>query len=97
MDTLSGGERVKLRLALLLLASPDILLLDEPSNDLDLDTHDEPLLDRTANLIIHLERLSRRSVPRCTVARIGYRAYFQERQAGMARQAQQTRQTVCFK
>ncbi len=110
MDTLSGGERVKLRLALLLLASPDILLLDEPSNDLDLDTlawletfllslktpvlyvsHDEPLLDRTANLIIHLERLSRRSVPRCTVARIGYRAYFQERQAGMARQAQQAR------
>ena len=38
MDTLSGGERVKLRLALLLLDSPDVLLLDEPSNDLDLQT-----------------------------------------------------------
>ena len=38
MSTLSGGERVKLRLALLLLAQPDLLLLDEPSNDLDVDT-----------------------------------------------------------
>lgn len=38
MSTLSGGERVKLRLALLLLDDPDVLLLDEPSNDLDLDT-----------------------------------------------------------
>ena len=38
MSPLSGGERVKLRLALLLLDSPDVLLLDEPSNDLDLAT-----------------------------------------------------------
>ena len=38
ISTLSGGERVKLRLALLLLDSPDVLLLDEPSNDLDLQT-----------------------------------------------------------
>jgi ATPase subunit of ABC transporter with duplicated ATPase domains len=38
VGTLSGGERVKLRLALLLLAQPDVLLLDEPSNDLDVET-----------------------------------------------------------
>ena len=38
LSTLSGGERVKLRLALLLLDGPDVLLLDEPSNDLDLAT-----------------------------------------------------------
>ena len=38
MDTLSGGERVKAQLAGILLASPDILLLDEPSNDIDIDT-----------------------------------------------------------
>lgn len=38
MSTLSGGERVKLRLALLLLEQPDVLLLDEPSNDLDRKT-----------------------------------------------------------
>ena len=78
MSTLSGGERVKLRLALLLLDGPDLLLLDEPSNDLDLATlewlenfllgcevpvlyisHDETLLERTANMVIHLERLQR--------------------------------------
>lgn len=38
LGSLSGGERVKLRLALLLLDTPDLLLLDEPSNDLDLAT-----------------------------------------------------------
>jgi len=38
MDTLSGGEKVKLQLARLMLESPDAFLLDEPSNDLDLDT-----------------------------------------------------------
>ncbi len=38
LSTLSGGERVKLRLVLLLLEEPDVLLLDEPSNDLDVET-----------------------------------------------------------
>ncbi|MBO4794762.1 MAG: ATP-binding cassette domain-containing protein, partial [Clostridia bacterium] len=38
MGTLSGGERVKLSLCTLLLNDCDVLLLDEPSNDLDLDT-----------------------------------------------------------
>lgn len=37
---LSGGERVKLRLLLLLCGKPSILLLDEPGNDLDLDALD---------------------------------------------------------
>ena len=110
MSTLSGGERVKLRLALLLLDSPDVLLLDEPSNDLDLATltwlegfllscpapvlyisHDETLLERTANVVIHLERLRRRTLPRCTVARTGYRDYVAARQAGFAHQEQVAR------
>ncbi len=34
MSSLSGGERVKLQMAGLLLAAPDILLLDEPSNEI---------------------------------------------------------------
>ncbi len=36
LETASGGERLKLRLLLALLDQPDILLLDEPGNDLDL-------------------------------------------------------------
>lgn len=38
IQTLSGGEKVKLQLVKILLADPDILLLDEPSNDLDIET-----------------------------------------------------------
>ncbi len=111
MSTLSGGERVKLRLALLLLDGPDLLLLDEPSNDLDLRTldwleefllgcevpvlyisHDERLLERTANVVVHLERLRRRTLPRCTVARVGYARYVEERAARFARQERNTAQ-----
>lgn len=110
LATLSGGERVKLRLALLLLAAPDVLLLDEPSNDLDVDTlewlegfllacpvpvlyvsHDETLLSRTANVIIHLERLRRRTTPRATVLRTGYGDYVSQRQRSFAQQEQQAR------
>lgn len=36
LGTYSGGEKVKIRLCLMLAAAPDFLLLDEPSGDLDL-------------------------------------------------------------
>ena len=36
--TLSGGERRRLQLLLVLAARPNVLFLDEPTNDLDLDT-----------------------------------------------------------
>jgi ATPase subunit of ABC transporter with duplicated ATPase domains len=38
IHTFSGGEKVKLALIKGMLQDPDVLLLDEPSNDLDFDT-----------------------------------------------------------
>jgi ATPase subunit of ABC transporter with duplicated ATPase domains len=110
MSTFSGGEKVKLQMALLLLSHPDCLLLDEPSNDLDIATlewledfikksdvpvlyisHDEMLLERTANVVIHLEQLRRKTLPRYTVARMGYRQYVEERLSKFSHQEQVAR------
>lgn len=38
METLSGGEKVKAQMARILMMQPTILLLDEPSNDIDMET-----------------------------------------------------------
>ncbi|MBQ7143562.1 MAG: ABC-F family ATP-binding cassette domain-containing protein [Oscillospiraceae bacterium] len=98
LGTLSGGEKVKLQLCRALLDEPDILLLDEPSNDLDIETlewlerfiqrtklpvlyisHDETLIERTANVIVHAEQLIRKTRCRVTVAKCGYRDYLDAR------------------
>ena len=38
METLSGGEKVKAQMMKLLLTEPTVFLLDEPSNDIDVET-----------------------------------------------------------
>lgn len=110
MASLSGGEKIKLQLAVLLMEQPDVLLLDEPSNDLDLETlewleeflqtcpqavlyisHDETLLERTAEMVIHLELVRRKTTPRWTVARLPYQDYVNQRLSKLAHQTQMAR------
>ena len=108
MRSLSGGERVKVQMAGILLSHPDILLLDEPSNDIDLPTlewleerigrfpgsvlfisHDETLIERTANRVVLIEQLRRRSVPRATVSNVPFRTFMEERERAYEKQRQE--------
>ncbi len=101
LGQLSGGEKIKVQLLRILSREPDVLLLDEPSNDLDIETlvwleefikdtpktvlyisHDEVLLENTADCIIHIEQIMRRTEPKVTVSRTTYSDYI-ERRAGM--------------
>lgn len=38
METLSGGEKVKAQMMRILMGNPTVLFMDEPSNDIDIDT-----------------------------------------------------------
>lgn len=107
IGSLSGGEKIKLQMARLLLMQPDVLLLDEPSNDLDLETlnwleefineskipvlyisHDETLLENTANKIVHIEQLKRKTEAKATVEKVSYRDYVERRIRGLSHQEQ---------
>lgn len=107
MGTLSGGEKVKAELMRILMEKPTVLLLDEPSNDIDIATlelleklinrweyivlyisHDETLIENTANMVIHLEQIKRKTKPRFTVAKMPYRQYVEERFHNFERQEQ---------
>lgn len=107
IGTLSGGEKVKLQFVRMLCRRPTVLLLDEPSNDIDLQTlawlekficswrgavlfisHDETLLERTANRIIHLEMIRKKRKPRHTICNTGYLQYTEERNRSLQKQEQ---------
>ncbi len=107
MGSLSGGERIKACLLKVLLNNPTALLLDEPSNDIDLNTlelleniiqnfkgivlfisHDEVLINHTANMIIHLEQIKRKTESRYTVAHLDYASYIRRREDMFQKQEQ---------
>ena len=93
-----------------MMAQPEVLLLDEPSNDLDMETvywlenfikscekpilyisHDEVLLENTANKIIHLEQVKRKQQSRSTVIKSNYKDYVSRRSRSFAHQEQVAR------
>ncbi len=108
MGTLSGGEKIKIQMLRLLMARPTVLLLDEPSNDIDIPTlewleelirqwkgivlfisHDEVLIEGTANVIIHMEQIYSKTESRCGVFRMPYPEYMEQREQGFLKQEQQ--------
>lgn len=98
MTNLSGGEKVKAQLMKLFMQEPTALLMDEPSNDIDITTlellekiinewnhivffisHDETLIERTANMVIHIEQVRRKTKAKYTVEKMSYREYIEKR------------------
>ncbi|MBP5249616.1 MAG: ABC-F family ATP-binding cassette domain-containing protein, partial [Lachnospiraceae bacterium] len=107
MQSLSGGEKVKAQLMRLLIDKPTALLLDEPSNDIDIETlelleklikgwkhivlyisHDETLIENTANMVIHIEQIMRKTKSRYTIVHDSYKSYLERRASAFEHQEQ---------
>lgn len=54
-------------------------------------SHDETLLERTANKIIHMEQLRRKTAPRYTVAQSNYQNYITQRNLQFQKQEQEAK------
>lgn len=108
--SLSGGERLKIQLLKAFSQSNDIIFLDEPSNDLDLDTllwledliakcpntlifvsHDEDLLAKTANKIVHLTSVKKKQLAQTHVRTANYLDYRRQRELSYQKQTLQAR------
>ncbi len=107
MGVLSGGEKVKVQILRLLIEDYDILFLDEPTNDLDIETlewleqflnqidkpilfisHDETLLSRTANRILHIEQTKHKTECKHTLLNVDYQTYVEMRKQKLEKQTQ---------
>jgi ATPase subunit of ABC transporter with duplicated ATPase domains len=51
-------------------------------------SHDETLIEKTANVIIHIEQVRRKTLSRHTIAKMPYTQYLQEREAKLSHQEQ---------
>ncbi|MCI8575103.1 MAG: ABC-F family ATP-binding cassette domain-containing protein, partial [Bacilli bacterium] len=98
ISSLSGGEKVKINILKLLIEDCDLFFLDEPTNDLDIDSlewlenfiqkcekpilyvsHDETLLSKTANMILHIEQRKKKSECVWTLEKMDYDTYVKTR------------------
>ncbi len=108
MKSLSGGEKIKAQLLRLLISEPTVLLLDEPSNDIDIETlellenlingwkyavlfisHDETLIENTANMIVHIEQIMKKRKSRYCVVHDAYVSYIKNRMDSFEKQEQE--------
>ena len=97
LATLSGGERTRVGLARLLLAEPDLILLDEPTNNLDREGRAAVMAlmarwqgglivaSHDRELLEHVDRIVELTPVGCTLFGGGWSAFAEAREATRAR------------